>query len=233
MKYLVTGGHGRLGTYLCKKISCLAPDRTELDILNIGQVEKYASSEEIDGILHLAAVCDIPATENDKKMTYLINVQGTRNVAQAAKKFNKKMVYISTDYVFPCTEGGYKETDQPNPFNWYGFTKYAGELETQAATDNHLIIRTSFRPIVWPFPTAYNNVFTSGDYVDVIADEIALCLSKAAELTGIIHIGTPTKTLYELAKRRNPDILPEEFTDTHKCRDLSLEKWEKIKLLLD
>ena len=212
MKYLITGGFGRLGTYLSKKIYCLSPSKAELDVLNIEQVEHFVSSNEIDSVLHLAAICDIPATEKDKRLTYLVNVVGTRNIAQAAKKFNKKVVYISTDYVFPCTEGGYKETDQPNPFNWYGFTKYAGELEIQNYTDNYLIIRTSFRPIVWLFSTAYDNVFTSGDYVDVIADEIGLCLNKAEDLTGIIHIGTQVKTLYELAKIRNPQVLPEKFT---------------------
>ena len=229
MRYLVTGGSGKLGTHLCPTIDCLAPSRTELDILNVGQIEKYASREEVDTILHLAAFCDVNATEKDKPLTYRINVQGTRNVAEAAEKFNKKIVYISTDYVFPCTAGGYKETDQPNPFSWYGFTKYAGELEIQSKVDNHLIIRTSFRPSIWPFPTAYSNVFTSADYVDIIADEIALCLNKATDLTGVIHIGTPIKTMYELAKKRNPGVLPEEFTGTYKKRDFSLEKWEKIK----
>ncbi len=233
MKYLVTGGSGKLGTYLCKKISCLAPSRTELDVLSVEQVEKFASSNEIDAILHLAALCDVPATEKNKQLTYQINVEGTRNIAEAAKKFNKKIVYISTDYVFPCTDGGYTETDQPQPFNWYGFTKYAGELEIQNKTKNYLIIRTSFRPIVWPFATAYSNVSTSADYIDVIADEIALCLNKATDLTGIVHIGTPIKTMYELAKRRNTNVLPEEFTGTYKHRDFSLKKWEKIKSLLD
>lgn len=233
MKYLATGGSGKLGTYLCKKISCLAPSRNELDVLNINQIEKFASSDEIDAILHLAALCDVPATEKNKQLAYRINVEGTRNVAEAAKKFNKKIIYISTDYVFPCTDGKYKETDQPQPFNWYGFTKYAGELEIQNQTKNHLIIRTSFRPIIWPFATAYSNVYTSADYIDIIADEIAFCLNKANDLTGIIHIGTSVKTMYDLAKKKNPHVLPEEFTGTYKRRDLSLEKWRKIKSLLD
>ena len=226
-KYLVTGGSGRLGTYLCNKLPSLAPSSKEMDILSPKQIEKYLSRKEVDTILHLAAVADMNLAEKDKKLTYSVNVIGTRNIAQAAKKFNKKIIYISTDYVFPCTEGGYQETDQPSPFSWYGFTKYAGELEIQNITKKHLIIRTSFRPIVWPFPTAYDNVFTSADYIDTIADEIALCLKQ--NLTGIIHIGTPTKTLYELAKRRSPDILPEKFKGDQKRRDLSLEKWEKIK----
>ncbi len=227
MKYLIIGGWGKLGEHLRNKLPSLSPQKKELDILNRDQIEKYASLIEIDSILHLAAISDVSFAEKEKNLSYLTNVRGTANLAYYAKRFNKKIVYVSTDYVFPCTEGGYKETDQPQPFNWYGFTKYAGELEIQNATDNHLIIRTSFRPIVWPFPTAYANVFTSADYVDVISDEITLCLNQ--NLTGIIHIGTPTKTLYELAKKRNPDILPEEYPGNNKRRDLSIKKWEEIK----
>lgn len=227
MKYLITGCSGKLGTYLCDKLPCLASPKKDLDILDIKQVEKFVSLNDIDAILHLAAVTDINLAEKERNLAYLVNVKGTANLAYYAKKFNKKIIYISTDYVFPCTEGGYKETDLPQPFNWYGFTKYAGELEIQNITDNYLIIRTSFRPIVWPFQTAYTNVFTSADYVDIIADEIILCLDQ--NLTGIIHVGTPAKTLYELAKRRNPDILPEEYQGNNKRRDLSIEKWEDIK----
>lgn len=227
MKYLITGGWGRLGAYLREQVPSLSPQKKDLDILNLDQVEKYTSLDEIDAILHLAAITDVNLAEKERILSYLVNVKGTANLACCAKKYGKKIIYISTDYVFPCTEGSYKETDQPQPKNWYGFTKYAGELEIQNATDNYLIIRTSFRPTVWPFKTAYNNILTSADYVDVIANEITLCLSQ--DLTGIIHIGTPAKTLYELAKQRNPDVLPEEYQGNDKRRDLSIEKWEEIK----
>ncbi len=229
IKYLVTGGSGNLGTHLCPKIKCLTPSKEELDILNVAQIEKFVSLDEINAVLHMAAIADTTLADKNKKMTYEVNVKGTANIASAAKRFNKKIIYISTDYVFPCTEDGYKEIDQPQPFNWYGFTKYAGELEIQNSTDNYLIIRTSFRPVVWPFPTAYSDIYTSADYIDVIAAELALCLNQATDLMGIIHIGTPTKTLYELAKKRNPDVLPEKSNDNKKNRTLSLEKWQQIK----
>ncbi len=227
MKYLITGGWGELGEHLRDKLPSLSPAHKDLDILNQDQVEKYVSLTDIDSILHLAAITNVSLAEKEKKLTYLVNVKGTAKLSHYAKKFNKRIIYISTDYVFPCTEGKYKETDLPSPFNWYGFTKYAGELEIQNITNDYLIIRTSFRPIVWPFPTAYTNVFTIADYVDVISDEIALCLDQ--NLTGIIHIGTPTKTLYELARRRNPDVLPEEYQGNNKRQDLSIKKWEEIK----
>ncbi len=229
IKYLITGGSGRLGTQIRNRISSVYPTTKQLDILKPVQIEKYLSDKTVGAVLHLAAVCDMAKTEKDHDLTYRVNVIGTRNIAQAAKKYNKKIIYISSDYIFPGTKGNYKETDTPQPANWYGYTKYAGELEIRNLTDNYLIIRTSFRPLIWSFPTAYTNVYTSADYIDVIADEIKTALNLG--LSGIVNIGTPVKTFYDLAKQRNSKVLPEECKNDNfpKRRDLSIAKWLKIK----
>lgn len=227
MKYLVTGGHGRLGKYLCPLLDCIAPTHEEMDILDKNQLEKFMSAD-IDAILHLAAVTSRTKAENDKFNSYKINVIGTRNIAAVTSKHNKKIIYISTEIVFPGSEGNYKETDNPSPRDWYAFTKYAGELEVKNLTQNHLIIRTTFRPSNWGFPTAYTNVWTTGDYTDIIAREIVLCLK--IDPTGIIHIGTPKKNWHELATRRNPGIKPEKFPDpTFLRRDLNIKRWRNLK----
>ena len=227
-QYLITGGFGKLGTELRGKISALAPTSTELDILNEACFARYLANPAVTAILHLAAISDSVLAEKDKHHSYRVNVQGTAVTARAAAQFHKKIIYLSTDYVFPGTRGEYKETDEPSPGNWYGFTKYAGELEIESRTDDFLIIRTAFRPSPWPFPTAYSNVMTSADYVDVIAKEIIFALTL--NLSGIVHIGTAPKTLFELARRRNPNIgeavAPESFPLR---KDLCTEKWEEIK----
>ncbi len=228
LKYLITGGWGRLGSELKDKIDAVAPTKTEMDILNPKAITIQLTNNEVDTILHLAAICDVRQAEKEKLQTYNVNVHGTANLAEAAKKFGKKLIYISTDYIFPGDTGNYSEKDEPSPTNWYGFTKYAGELEIQQQTQNYLIIRTSFRPNVWPFPTAYDDVFTSGDYVDVIADEILTALKL--DISGIIHIGTSKKTLFELAKQRNPEIKPEHAPkEILKRKDLDISLWGSIK----
>jgi dTDP-4-dehydrorhamnose reductase len=228
MKYLVTGSRGKLGTELCPLIDCVTPTHEEMDILNPSHVEEFMAQKDIDAVIHLAAITSRASAEKDKMLSYRVNVHGTRNIAQAAAKHHKKVFYISTEIVFPGSEGNYRETDNPAPKDWYGFTKYAGELEVASATDNHLIIRTTFRPKTWDFPTAFDNVHTVGDYVDVIAKEIALCLQ--INPSGILHLGTPIKTFFELAQRRKPDIQPEAFPDpTFLRRDLNIEKWEALK----
>jgi len=224
-KYLITGGQGKLGSNIKDYIPSVAPKKEQMNILNINQIEDFVKEGGFYAILHLAAVSDQKLAEKEKFLSYQVNVLGTRSLAEIAKKYNIKLYYISTDYVFPGTKGNYKETNAPNPANWYGFTKCAGELEIKNAIKNYCIIRTSFRPLKWEFPSTYTNVFTSADYVDVIAKEIILCLNY--NLNGIIHIGTPTKSFYELAKIRNPNIIPEECHDETfpKRRNLNIDKW--------
>lgn len=225
LKFLVTGGSGKLGSVLCSSLNCVAPKSSEMSILDAGQIESVVKKNKFDAILHLAAFTNQKLADKEKSKCYELNVIGTRNVAAVAKKHSLKVFYISTDYVFPCTSGNYSENDIPSPVNWYGCTKYAGEIEVQNATGNYCIIRTSFRPTKWEFPTAYSNVFTSADYVDVIANELKLCLDW--NLSGVIHIGTAKKSLYELAKIRNPDVSPQVCTDVSfpKLRDLNITKW--------
>lgn len=223
--YLITGAWGKLGQYIKDSIKSVSPTKQEMNILNIYQIEKFIKANKVDAILHLAAISDQKFAEKEKLLSYQVNVLGTRNIVNVAQKYDLKIYYISTDYIFPCTKGNYKETDNPSPANWYGFTKYAGELEIRNLTENYCIIRTSFRPTKWDFPTAYTNVYTSADYIDIIAKEIILCLDY--NLNGIIHIGTPNKSLYELAKIRNPYIVPEEcnYENFPKRRDLNIDNW--------
>lgn len=227
--YLITGGGGKLGTYLCPLIKNIAPKKEEMNILMPEEIEKFVAGNNFKAIVHLAAITNQKLVEQQRMMTYQVNVIGTRNVAKIAKKYGLKVWFISSDYVFPCTKGNYAEADIPCPVNWYGYTKYAAELEIQNLLDNFGIIRTSFRPSVWGFPTAYTNVHTTADYTDVVAKEIALCLNF--DLQGVIHIGTEPKTLYELAKRRNSNVQPEECNDDSfpKNRVLNISRWKEEK----
>jgi dTDP-4-dehydrorhamnose reductase len=221
----VTGGHGRLGKELCQHLDCIAPTSREVDILDMPRLEAFLGDRPARAVLHLAAMSDARRAEQHRAESYRVNVLGTRNVACASRRAGLKIFYVSTDYVFPGTGGRYSEEDRPMPANWYGYTKYAGELEVQQACERFCIIRTSFRPRGWGFPTAFTNVHTSADYTDVIAAEIARCISW--DLSGTIHFGTPTKTFFELAVRTNPEVRPELCVDDSfpKRRDLNISKW--------
>lgn len=105
---------------------------TGIDITNKSQVEKIIVDSPAGVILHLAAKADVDGCEKDKILgekgdAWRINVDGTKNIVEACQKSVKKIIYISTDFVFDGTKDFYLEDDLPNPINWYGQTKYEAE----------------------------------------------------------------------------------------------------------
>ena len=209
-RILLTGGTGRLGCELRALLpSIAAPSRAELDVTRAETIEAALKRYEPDVLVHAAAYTDVAAAEKDREACWRVNVEGTRAVVRAASDVGLFLVHISTDYVFEGTRGMYKEEEPPGPVrNYYALSKLVAE-EVARLVPRHLIIRTSFRPREWPYPVAFTDVYTSQDYVDVIAPEITRaiqCYDKIPYST--LHIVTERKTVYELARRRRPDVQP-------------------------
>lgn len=208
MRILLTGGSGRLGTELRALIpSIVAPNSTEMNLTDAKQVLDVMQRESPDVIVHAAAYTNVGDAETDREACWNTNVVGTRHVALAADAVGAKLVHISTDYVFSGNEGGYSESDTPGPVvNYYALTKLVAE-EAARAAKSHLILRTSFRPREFQYSVAFCDVYTGQDYVDIIAPEIALAVRHALDIGDeVLHIVTERKSVYELAKRRKPDV---------------------------
>lgn len=208
MKILLTGGGGRLGTELRALLpGIVAPTSAEMNITDAAQVLDVARREQPDLIVHAAAYTNVGGAEKDRDACWNANVVGTRTMAAAANAVNAKLIHISTDYVFSGDTGGYREDDTPGPVvNYYSLTKLVAEEAARAARD-HLIIRTSFRPREFAYPVAFSDVFTGQDYVDVLAPQIAQAIAHAREIPhDLLHIVTERKSVFELARRRKPDV---------------------------
>ena len=149
---LLTGGNGQLGTELRhlldeKGLNYVSTDAQEMDITDEQATLAFIQELKPTVIYHCAAYTAVDKAEDEgKELDEKINVNGTENVAKAAKVVGAKFVYISTDYVFDGTkkEGVYKETDKPNPQNEYGRTKLLGEQAVKDLLDEYFIIRTSW-----------------------------------------------------------------------------------------
>lgn len=208
MTRLLTGGSGRLGQALRVLLpDLLYPTSGELDVTDAAGTLRWISALQPDVIVHAAACTDMAAAERDRARCWAVNVSGTRHVALAARAIGARLIHISTDYVFDGQRGNYAEEDPPGcPTTYYGLTKLVAE-EAARLCPAHLIVRTSFRPSPFPHPVAFSDLYTGQDYLDVIAPEIALAVSRSAEIhDDTLHIATERKSVLELARRRHPQV---------------------------
>lgn len=151
MTVLITGANGQLGKELQKLLSekgihYVAADVAEMDITKKEAVDAFIEQVKPTIIYHCAAYTAVDMAEDEgKELCRLINVDGTRYIAQAAKKVGATVVYISTDYVFDGEKlQEYTVEDVANPKSVYGLTKYEGEQAVQEELENYYIVRTSW-----------------------------------------------------------------------------------------
>lgn len=189
---LLTGGSGLLGRYL--DIDAWRPSHRELDI-----TQPIIPNKDVSLIIHCAAYTNVQGAESDKKKCFDVNVTGVLNLLEAYP--DTPIVYISTEYAIKT------------PVNFYSLTKKMAE-DLVLYRGNCLIIRTLFKATPWPFEKAFTDQWTEGDYVDVIAPliqkEINAWSRKGKRL---IQVGTGRKTIYELAVRTKPDVIPNSVKD--------------------
>lgn len=158
MKILVTGYTGQLGYDVVQQglkqgLNMVGIGSRDLDITNEKAVSQYIKTVKPDTIIHCAAYTAVDRAEDDKDTCQYVNVNGTNNLAEAAKEINAKFMYISTDYVL-SGEGQtpFKETDETSPIGHYGRTKLEGEEVVKKLLNKWFIVRIS-----WVFGINGNN----------------------------------------------------------------------------
>lgn len=212
MKIFVTGVAGQLGHDVMNELAkrgfdavgsdiapqyCGAADHSpvtvlpyvQMDITNKEAVDQIITEIRPDAVIHCAAWTAVDLAEDEDKIAQVraINADGTRNIANACKKLNCKMMYISTDYVF---NGKGSEPWKPDctdyaPLNVYGQTKLEGELAVSSILDKYFIVR-----IAWVFGLNGKNFIKT-----------MLNIGKKYESVRVVcdQIGTPTYT-FDLAR---------------------------------
>ena len=205
MKLFVTGVCGQLGYDVIKEAvsreyevigsdilpegGCEGADYIPLDITDIYATKAVILELRPDVIVHCAAWTAVDAAEalENQDKVQRINVDGTRNLAEAAKAVDAKMVYISTDYVFDGQGTRPWKPDDKNfaPLNVYGQSKLDGELAVSELLEKFFIVR-----IAWVFGKNGKNFIKT-----------MLRVGKNREFVTVVddQIGTPTYT-YDLAR---------------------------------
>ena len=204
-KILVTGGDGRFAEILKKenkKLNLYFASKKNCNILNKSSITKIISKIKTDIILHTAALSR-PMEIHDKDISKSIelNIIGTANLVQICSKFNIKIIYFSTSYVYEGTRGKYKETDPVKPFNNYGLSKLGGECSV-LMYDNSLILRITMTEKPFLHKNAYGNLISNYMY----HEDLVKILPKIINKKGILNIGGKNQSVYDFAKKSNPKI---------------------------
>jgi dTDP-4-dehydrorhamnose reductase len=228
-KLLVTGASGLLGSKIVglaredyeviplHNTNSLHPNSLKLDITNQNQVFNLFNKLKPDAAIHTASETNVDKCETEKKLAWEVNVDGTRNIAEACQTSGAKLLYISTDYVFNGKKGNYNEEDEPNPINYYGVTKLEGENQVIQHCKNYAILRTSvlygWHPWKQNFATWAINELKQNKEITVVedhyntptlADNLAEMAIEAIpkDLQGVYHAcGSERIGRYEFARQ--------------------------------
>lgn len=149
MKLLVTGKHGQVGFELQRSLAPLgevvAVDHADCNLADPAEIRDLVRQVKPSVIVNPAAYTAVDKAESEPALAEAANATAPGVLAEEAERLGALLVHYSTDYVFDGTmPGAYLETDGTNPQSVYGRTKRDGEVAARAATERHLILRTSW-----------------------------------------------------------------------------------------
>jgi len=212
---LVKGGNGRFAKILKKKnkqLNLKFLSKKELDILNLDSIEKCFVKFMPKIIFHCAALSrpmEIHKENINKSID--LNIIGTANVVKVCNKYNVKIVYFSTGYVYEGKKGNYSEKDPVKPFNNYGLSKLGGEASV-LMYKNSLILRITMTEKPFAYKRGYTNLFSNY----MFHEDLVKILPKIIDQYGIINLGGKTRSIFNFGKISNKKLLKT------KCKDKNI-----------
>ena len=224
---LVTGGNGRFAKILKQKNKLLNLkflSKNDLDILNSKSIEKCISKYKPKIIFHCAGLSrPMNIHNNDISKSINLNIIGTANMVKACNKFNVKIIYFSTGYVYEGIKGNYSEQDPTKPFNNYALSKLGGEASV-LMYKNSLVLRLTMMEKPFPYKKAYTNSISNFMY----HEDLVKILPKIINKFGIINVGGKKQSIYDFVKKTNKSIKKDKLS---KSTNFPLNQTMSLKLL--
>ena len=229
---LISGGKGKFARALIKsntKFKIFAPTKNQMNILSQKSIFNYISKKKINYFIHAAAfTTPMKHHRTQIKKSIETNIIGSANVAISCMKKNIKLIYISTNFVYPGEKGNSKEVDCLNPVNEYGWSKLGGE-SVMHIYKNTLILRICMNDDYFPHKFAFTNYLTS--FLE--KTEAAKITLKLLNEKGIINIGGKKQSAYSFAKTLNSKVLKKKLNKRDKKllgkdTSINLNKLKKI-----
>ena len=206
MKIVFTGGTGRFGKIFKSKSKLKNiefPNKKELNILEPSQIKKYLSKKNVKILIHSAGLSrPMDIHDNNINLSIDKNIIGTCNLVKVCKSLNIKLIYLSTNYVYPGKKGNYKEYEPLLPYNNYAWSKLGGECAVQMYK-NSLILRLCMteKPFIHKF--AFKDLITTF----IFHESVVKMFPKLIRQKGIINVGGKTASAYDFAKKYNNKVL--------------------------
>ena len=179
-KILVTGANGQLGQCLQKissqfeEFEFIFTDSETLDITNKEEVNDFFWQNAPDFCINAAAYTAVDLAETDIEKAFLVNADGTENLAEACAENNAQFIHVSTDYVFDGENNlAYTEEDFTNPLGVYGASKLAGDELALEVNPCSVILRTSwvYSEFGKNFVKTMLSLFATKDELNIVADQ--------------------------------------------------------------
>ena len=214
-KIIITGGTGRFALILKKqktKNKLFFPTKKELDITKYNTINNYIKKKKPNILIHLAGLSrPMSIHETNIKRSINLNIIGTANITKACVENKIKLIYFSTNYVYPGKKGNYKEEDALLPVNSYAWSKLGGESSVHLYK-NSLILRICMTEKPFVHKVAFSNVRTSFMY----HENVAKILFKLINKKGIINIGGESMSIYDFVKKENKFIINKKLRKDNK-----------------
>ena len=230
-KILISGGAGKFAEQLAiqgsDNFDICAPPRKKMNISSPRDIYSTIVKFNPDYFIHAAAMTRPMKNHEIAPMKSMkTNIEGTCNVVDACCTTGVKIIYISTDYVYPGKRGNYSEEDGVLPFTKYGWSKLGGECAVRMY-ENSLILRIAMCEKPFPHPAAMTDVKKSS----IFNDEAAKITLQLLDEIGIINIGGPNQSIYDFVRsHQNVDSITRNSADSNMMPDVSMntEKLNEI-----
>jgi dTDP-4-dehydrorhamnose reductase len=203
MKEVIILGDGILGSCLGDKSNweILSRKKDKFDITDLSKFDSYFKNKSV--IVNCIANTDTYSTnQNHWKVNYDFVVKLT----DFCKKEDKKLIHISTGYVYANNKDNPKESDIAYPQNTlYAYTKLLADEYIKLKLSNYLIVRSIHKKNPFPYEVAFDDHYGNFSYVDEVSNFIISAIDD--ELTGIYNVGNDYISIYEFAKTTNPNVV--------------------------
>ena len=230
-KILISGGDGKFAKQLfaCGRdiFEIRKPSRKNMNVSSPRDIYSNIVRFNPDYFIHAAAMTRPMKNHEIAPMKSMkINIEGTCNVVEACCTTGIKLIYISTDYVYPGRDGNYSEDDGVLPFTKYGWSKLGGECAVKMY-EKSLILRIAMCEKPFPHPAAMIDVKKSS----IFNDDAAKITLQLLDEVGIINIGGPNQSIYDfVSSHQDVDSMTRNRADSSMMPDVSMntEKLDEI-----